>query len=174
MMAEFVRKPWEALRSDVEANDTAINTYEYSNAVYLASKWSISTSISSIIIALWGKDAENYTCAYKLFGRASKNSNGIPGPIESVAAGNLALGSQLITTDPISGEVETGYWVDTITNTVEWTKPISLRNVGNNGICYLAVDVKQLQDVYLELTLDGGGGTQVTEMNAIISGTSNL
>ncbi len=166
MLAEFWRRPWEALRSDVADDDTTlITTFEHDNATYVAGKWDIPKEISTIVIAFWGKDTANYTGDYKLFGRARAN-----GPIEAVAAGNIILGTQLITKEPLALTTETAYWVDSITNTVEWIKNPVVKNTENNGIAYLCINAKHLKDVYLEFTNIGGGGSEMTEVNAIITG----
>lgn len=166
MLVEFWRQRWEALRSDVAADDTTlITTFEYANPTYVAGKWTIPKEISTIVIALWGKDGDGDTGSYKLFGRAKMN-----GPIEAVAAGNLICGSQVITKEPILKTTESAYWVDSITNTIEWIKTPVIKNNANNGICYLCVNAKHLQDVYLEITNVGGTAPEMTELNAIITG----
>jgi len=162
----YKRLSWAALRSNVISDDpTLITTFERDNAVYLASKWTIPKEASSIVIAFWGKDGANDTGDYKLFGRAKGN-----GPIEAVAAGNIILGAQLITDEPILLTTETAYWVDSITNTVEWIKTPVIKNHGNDTIAYLCINAKHLIDVYLEFTNIGGGGVEMTEVNAIIAG----
>ena len=166
MLVEFWRRPWEALRSNVEDDDTTlITTFEHNNATYVAGKWDIPKDISTIVIAFWGKDTEDDTGSYALFGRGKMN-----GPIEAVAAGNLILGAQLITNEPILNTDETAYWVDSITNTIEWIKTPIIKNNGNDGICYLCVDAKHLADVYLQIVNVGGTSPEMTELNAIISG----
>ncbi len=162
----YPRLRWEALRSDVVADDTTlITTFERDNATYLANKWDIPDEAASIVIAFWGKDTENDTGDYKLFGRAAQN-----GPIEAVAAGNIILGAQLITDEPILLTTETAYWVDTITNTVDWIKTPVIKNSDNDTIAYLAINAKHLIDVYLEFTNVGTAGIEMTEVNAIIAG----
>jgi len=157
---------WKPLRSDVADDDTTlITTFEHDNATYVAGKWDIPKEVSSIVIAFWGKDTEDDTGSYKLFGRAKMN-----GPIEAVAAGNIILGAQVITKEPILKTTETAYWADSITNTVEWIKSPIIKNTGNDGICYLCVSAKHLQDVYLEFTNVGGSSPEMTEVNAIITG----
>ena len=168
MLMDFWRMPWEALRSGVEDDDTTlITTFEYSNATYVAGKWDVPKEASTIIIAFWGKNAENDDGDYALFGRSKMN-----GPIQAIAAGAIVLGSQLITVDPITQAVKTAYWVDSITNTVEWSKTPVIKNNGNNGICYLCIDAKSLRDVYLQFHDVGGAGIEMEEVNAIITGTA--
>lgn len=169
MFNEIFRNQWYPLRSNVVADDTAlITTFEHDNAIYLANKFELSKDIGSIVITFWGKDTDNDTGSYKLFGRATTN-----GPIEAIAAGNIIAGSQLITNEPILNTVEVAYWVDSITNTVEWVKNPVIKNNGNDGICYLNVDAKRLKDVYLEFTNIGGTAPEMTEVNAIITGMVN-
>ncbi len=161
----YPRLRWDALRSDVVADDTTlITTFERDNATYLANKWDIPKEAASIIIAFWGKDGAGDVGNYKLFGRAAQN-----GPIEAVAAGALILGTQLITDEPIALTAEVAYWADSITNTVEWIKTPVVKNFGNDTIAYLAINAKHLIDVYLEFT-EIGGGSEMTEVNAIIAG----
>jgi len=168
MITEFWRMPWEALRSNVAADDTTlITTFEYDNATYVAGKWDIPKEVSSIIIAFWGKDTANLPGDYKLFGRNKMN-----GPIQAVAAGNIILGTQVITKDPLGTAAETAYWVDSITNTVEWVKTGVAKNSATNGICYLCINAKLLRDVYLEFTNIGSAG-EMTEVNAIITGMAD-
>lgn len=167
MIADFWRNTWAALRSDVEDDDTTlISTFEYDNPTYLAGKWDIPKEMSSIVIAFWGKDTEGDDGDYKLFGRNRMN-----GPIQAIAAGEIMCGAQLITDDPLSpGTSETAYWVDSITNTIEWVKTPVIKNNGNDTIAFLCVDVKLLRDVYLEFTGVGGAGIKMDEVNAIIAG----
>ena len=165
----FHNQPWAALRSNVTADDTTlITTFERDNATYVASKWTIPSWSASVAIAFWGKDTANDTGDYKLFGRTKSN-----GPIETVAAGNIILGTRLITDEPLLLTAETAYWVDSITNTIEWLRTPIVKNTGNNTIAHLCVDVKHLVDLYLEFTNIGGGGIEMTEVNAIVIGLND-
>jgi len=162
----YKRMPWCPLRSNVADDDTTlITTFERDNATYLAGKWDIPRGAASIVIAFWGKNAANDDGDYKLFGRARTN-----GPIEAIAAGAIVLGTQLITDEPILLTAEVAYWVDSITNTVEWIKTPVIKNNANNTIAYLCIDAKHLADVYLEFTDVGGAGIEMEEVNAIIAG----
>jgi hypothetical protein len=155
---------WSALRSAVVADDTLLSTYEYANAVYVARRWEVPAEFDSIVIAAYGKAAENKDLIYTLHGRRAQR-----GPIEILAAGVMTLGARLVTTDPITGAVVTAYWVDTITNTAEWIKTPVIKNSGADGICYLCMDLAGISDVDLQVDLDGGDDA-MTEFSAIIAG----
>lgn len=168
MSNNVYKMPWESLRKAVVADDTDLTTYEYNNATYLDRMYVLPLSGNSIAIALWGKTAENYTAAYKLRGRRRTN-----GPIESIAAGIITLGSRLITKDPLTFATVTGYWVDTITDTGNgWISPVVIQNSANNETCYFCLNIFGLNDIELYIDLDGGGGTAMTELNAIITGAT--
>jgi hypothetical protein len=158
-IVESLHTQWEALRAAVIADDTAITTFDFDS--WPASRaYSINGDYNQVAIAFWGKTDENAVANYKLFGRRRAN-----GPIELVAAGVLTLGSRVVTKNPISKEAVTAKWVDTVTNTAEWVKAVTVRNSTNNGICYLTFDAFGLGDLYLEIDVD-----DATEINAIITG----
>lgn len=159
---------WESLRTAVIADDTDLTTYEYESATYAARMCVLPPNTQNIAIAIWGKTAADYTAAYKLRGRRRTN-----GPIEHLASGVITLGSRLITKDPLTKAVVTGYWADTITDTSNgWIKSAIIQNSAHNEICYLCLATFGLNDVELYVDLDGGGGTSITELNAIITGES--
>ena len=167
-MYKQVRKnEWSWLRQAVVADDTDLTTFEYDNSAYpAAQKFTIPEDINSVAIVFWGKNTENYTAAYKLYGRRRTN-----GPIELLLAGNLTLGAQLVTKCPITKTAATAYWVDTITNTTSWIKaPVIKTNA--NKITYLCLATFGIKDLWLYIDLDGGGGTAASEINAIITGTT--
>lgn len=190
-LVEIRRQPWFPLRVNVTANDTYLTTFEHDNTAYTdimreftdASQreftdsasgrtgvklglGSLAQDIISPVLAFWGKDTENYTGGYRVYGRRRGE-----GPIEAIAGGILTLGAQLITKDPIGPKAaETAYWVDTITNTVQWIKPIAPLNSGNDTKAYLAFNGFGLMDIAVMMQLDEGAGTDTTELNCILTG----
>lgn len=181
-LVEIRRLPWKSLREDVAADDTFLTTFEARQTAYTGimhefidspkprvvgvGLTGIGQDIISPVIAFWGKAADNTTCLYKLYGR--RNSEGF---IEQIAAGSLTLGGQLIIADPLTGVTETARWVDTITNTINWVKPVTPINAaGNDDVAYLAFNAFGLMDLAIMFDLDGGSGSDTTEMNAIITG----
>lgn len=190
-LVEIRRQPWRPLRVNVTSDDTFLTTFEYDNTAYTdimkeftdaaqheftdsasgrtgkkLGAGSIGQDIISPVLAFWGKDAANKTALYEVHGRRRGG-----GPIERIAAGQLDLGTQLITKDPIGPKAaEVAYWVDKITNTVQWIKPIAPLNSDNNTIAYLAFNGFGLMDIAVYFDLDGGDGADTTEMNCIITG----
>lgn len=189
-LVEIKRQPWFPLRSNVTTNDTYLTTFEFDNAAYLAiakeftddaaRKYdvpdppgitglagSISQDIISPVLAFWGKDAENKTGGYKVYGRRKGG-----GFIELLAAGILTLGSQVITKDPIGPHAtETGFWVDTITQTAQWIKPVTPLNAsGGDTVAYLGFNGFGLMDIAVMMQIDEGGGSDTTELNCILTG----
>lgn len=159
---------WEQLRSAVVADDTllsALGTYAYSNVNYKGRMWEIPDKFDSIVIAAYGKDAATTDIKYVLHGRRARH-----GPIEILAEGIMTLGTLVVTTDPITGDAITAFWVQTITNTASWLKTPVIKNSGNNGICQMGLDLAGLSDVGLEVDLDGGDAVAMTEFSAIIAG----
>ena len=180
-LVEIKRQPWFPLRVDVTSDDTFLTTFEHDNSAYTdimkeftdaalpgvkLGAGSLSQDIISPVLAFWGKDADNKTALYEVHGRRRGG-----GPIEVIAAGQLTLGAQLITKDPIGPKAaEVAYWVDTITNTVQWIKPIAPLNSGNDTIAYLAFNGFGLMDLAVMFDLNGGTGSDTTEMNCILTG----
>lgn len=190
-LVEIKRQPWFPLREDVTANDTYLTTFEHDNSSYTdimkeftdaaqrefsdsasgrtgvkLGAGSLSQDIISPVLAFWGKNAENKTGGYRVYGRRRGG-----GPIEEVAGGILTLGAQLITKAPTGAKVaEIAYWVDTITNTISWIKPVTPVNSGNDTKCYLAFNGFGLMDIAVMMQLDEGSGSDTTELNCILTG----
>lgn len=168
MVPQVFKRPWEQLRSLTSSDDTLLTTFEYDNATYEANKFDIPDDWNSIAIAFYGTDAADEDAVVKLFGRMKSN-----GPIMELYAGELTLGTRVVTKDPISLAAITAYWVDTITSTgEEWITDATIRNESaDNAIAFLVINLFGLKDVYLEIDLDGGDGSAMASLGAIICGS---
>jgi len=170
--------PWYNLRSAVSSDDTALTTFDYDS-------WPAAGPISlgpdggqerlgdagRLLVAFFGENTADFTAAYKLFIRRKMN-----GPILLLAAGALTLGTQAVTKHPITKEADSGLWVDTITVTGGLAAAFSptILDSANNRIALLRVPREGILDLYCEIDLDGGAGTQMTKLSAIVSGVMGL
>ena len=175
-----IRIPWVSLRAGVAADDAALATFDYAS---WPSDKAISISPSAtgdlvhlldarkLWLAFYGKAAADATAAYKLYGRRRSN-----GPIILVASGVLTLGTQAVTKDPTTQATTTALWVDTITVAGGLWKDLAATIIesGTNRIAMVEGRHNGLDGYYLEVDLDGGGGTPMTEVNAIISGCDEV
>ena len=153
MTIELVaKKEWKLLRDAVAADDTALTTFEYDNAVYAAGKVDIPKESNAVAIAFFGTDAENEDATVIVYGRARSN-----GPIMELYAGEVQLGAKVVTKHPITKAVTTAFWGDLITSTgQEWITDVSLRNeTADDSIGYVVLNLFGIQDIYVEIDLDG-------------------
>jgi hypothetical protein len=171
-----LQMPWVALRTAVVANDAALATFDYDS-------WPVANTLEITPLAtdnvatlldakrfeliMWGKSANNATAAYKLYARAKSN-----GPIILVCSGVATLGTQVVTKDPLAKTAVTARWVDTITIAAGlWADlaPVVVDS-GNDRIAMIRGRNEGFHDYYLEIALDGGGGSAMTELSACIRG----
>ena len=165
------RHGWKPLISGVTAGNerAALTTFEYDNAVYVADKFKIPDEWNNVAIAIWGKDAADEDCTVKLYGRMKNN-----GPIILLYSGEVDLGTKVVTKNPISLATVTGYWADTFaaSGAQEFIVDIHLRNeTADDDIAYLTFNTYDLEDLYLEVDMDGGVGVAAAEISAIICGS---
>jgi len=159
---------WQALRTDVDSDDTAIDVFDY------ATDWPSSNTIclkdpplhdaNGVLIAFHGTDGANEALtSYKLYGRSRQN-----GPIQLLLTGVATLGTQACLTSPVDNTtaIADGLWADTITVTGGLLAGlVDILDTGNNRICMLKFDSMHIQDLYLELDI----GTMAS-VYAIITG----
>jgi len=169
MIIQTLKFPWYVLRTGIASAAYAITAFSHSD-------WPSSDVVNlgepayrdmtNIILAAYGKDAENEDVAYRLYGRRKMN-----GPILLLAEGVITLGSQACAKDPISGDTITGYtWADTITLTGGWLdQDETIMDSGGNRICGLRLDIWGIQDLYLDVDSDGGSA-EAAEINVIFTG----
>jgi hypothetical protein len=170
--------PFVSIRDNVTTDDTAITDFKYDN-------WPSTTTfvpdlnqiknmkghpdlkdVNGLFLFAWGTAAADKDMAYKLLGRARMN-----GPIISLLEGVMTLGTQTMTTHPITGvTISNGLAVDTITVTGGILEDlVDILDTGNNRICMLKIDNVIVNDLYLEVDLDGGADA-MTSFYAAVTG----
>jgi hypothetical protein len=173
--------PWVSLRAGVTADDPALAAFDYdawpaSGAIEVSAQQHADSNVHHLLdarrlwLAFYGKAQADETCAYKLYTRRRTN-----GPILLLAQGVLTLGTLAVTKDPITKAISTCLWADTITITGGLWSDLAplIVDSGNNRIALLRGRNEGLRDYYVEFDLDGGG-TPMTEVNAIISGCEDV
>ncbi len=173
MLLNTARVPWVSLRgATVTASEgTPLSSFKYSD-------WPSSNVLnlntpdlhdaSGVLIAFHGSDAADEDSAFILYGRSRSN-----GPIQCLLTGEITLGTQNCTIDPIDGAtaITNGEWVDTITITGGILSGIvEILDSGNNRIAMLMFDQMHIEDLHIEFDMDGGDGSEATSMYAIITG----
>lgn len=152
MYLNTARTPPVSLRENVTGDDSAITVFKRSN-------WPSSNIIklsdpplqdaNGLVISAFGTDTENDTLTgYKLLGIPRQD-----GPIYTLFAGAMTLGSLVATTHPIGGgTVTNGLWVDSITVTGGFLDgQHDILDHGNNRIAGLKFDKMFFDQLYLEI-----------------------
>jgi hypothetical protein len=158
---------WHQLRSIVSADDTALATFDYdswpsSNVFNILTKLG---QVQNLRIAFFGTNAADEDFTYILYGRQKD------GPIQHLISGQVTFGSRVITKHPITKAVATKYWADTITAAAGLLtdSDVLLDAAGNDRIGQLEIPARNVEELYLEVDLDGGS-TTAASAEAIISG----
>lgn len=170
MFLNTARIPWTVLRAAVTSDDLALAAFDRSD-------WPTSNTLNlrqppladanGLVIAFHGTDAADEDATYKLYGLNKSN-----GMIQLLLEGTITLGTQNATTDPLdmSTVIANGKWADTVTVTGGlWKDLTTILDSGNNRICMLMVDQRWIDELYLEIDLDGGA-TTAASMYGIITG----
>lgn len=167
MISQCMKDPWRQLRTLTSTDDTALSTFEYDNSTYEAAKVDVPDHWNAIAIAFYGTDAADEDAIATLFGRRKSN-----GPIMELYEGEVTLGTKVVTKDPISRAVVTAYWADIVTSTgEEWINDVYIRNEGaDNEIAFVVLNLFGIKDLYLQIDLDGGDGTAMASLGAIMCG----
>ncbi|MCK4500663.1 hypothetical protein KAU11_09195 [Candidatus Babeliales bacterium] len=170
MYLNTARIAWEALRAAVTSDDTAITSFNYgdwpTSNTFLLSKPTFNDA-NGVVIAFHGTDAANEDFAYKIYGRTRAN-----GPIQLLLGGIATLGAQACIQDPIDKAtvITNGKWVDTITIPDGiFTGIAEVLDSTNDRIAMLKFDTTHIEDLYVEIDLDGGSTTAAAAY-AIITG----
>lgn len=173
MLLNTARVPWVSLRGATVTGTegTPLSSFKYSD-------WPSSNVLnlnepdlhdaSGLLIAFHGSDAADEDCTFKLYGRSRSC-----GPIQLLLAGEVTLGTQNCTTDPIDGSttITNGEWVDTITISGGILSGIvEILDSGNNRIAMLMFDQMHIEDLFIEFDMDGGDANETASMYAIITG----
>ncbi len=177
MFLQTPRIPWHSLREAVDADDTAITVFKYSNfpAVGAAPRQGQNLAIdlhdpkfqfaNGLQIVAWGAGADNAVITgYKLYGVTVEN-----GPIFLLLGGVMTLGAQVCAVHPLTGAtLTTNKWFDTITAPDGiLSGAVEIMDSGNDRICMLKFDKLNFAKLFLEYDEAAGG---VTAFNAMISG----
>lgn len=174
MYLNTVSMPWVNLRNDVTSDDTLLTAgtdFSYSiwpttNTVGPLHTDAHLKDCNALGIGIYGKDTNNYTGLYNLYGRARNN-----GMVALLLTGIATLGTRVVTDTPVGFTAITALWADTITVTGGLLMDITdILDSGNNRMCLLKFDRLWWDDLYMEFDLDGGSGTSMTEMNSILIG----
>ena len=162
------KMPFYQLRDSVSADDTLLTAFGYANWPTTGTFNDIHKILrraNAMHIMFLGTAAADKDAAYVIYGRRQSR-----GPILHCLSGIVTLGTQLITTHPITGVVATAYWADTITVTGGLFKDFaSIKDSATNRIAELTADMLGLNDLFCQFDLDGGGDA-VTTIEAIITG----
>ena len=169
MYLNTARVPWVSLR---EAGDDTIKTvFTYldwpNSGVLNKIKTSGETiDINAVLISMFGTDAADEDILYNLYGRMRQN-----GPIILLATGIATLGTRIATEHPITGvTITNGKWVDSITVTGgAYQDLIDVLDFGTNRVCMLKFDLGPIEDLWMEMDLDGGN-TTAASMYAMLTG----
>lgn len=177
-LVEIKRQPWMDLRKGVDSADTFLTSWNYNEAAYLAIAKRFSDGVNGVVpseeskikqlsqdiisptLAFWGSDADAENSNYRVYGRRRSN-----GPIEIIAQGLVTLGARVDSYDPVTKESASVRWADTITETGEWIKPVTVINSGNDQITYLGFNAFGLEDIAVMFDMN-----TAAMMNCIITG----
>lgn len=169
MFINTARVPWVSLRGAVVADDTFLTVFTYTD-------WPSSNTIklnepplhdaNGLIVAFHGTNGANENANYEMYGRTREK-----GPIQLLLKGVVTLGTQVCTTDPITGETITGgLWVDTITATGGiLSGVVEILDSAANRICMLKFDQMHIEDLAVYFTITDAGSASAA-MYAIITG----
>lgn len=174
MYLNTAKLPFVSLRNAVAADDTLLTA----GTDFSYSIWPSSNTINNIKndpilkdangfgILAYGKTADNADMLYNLYGRVRQN-----GPVMLLLTGIMTLGTRVVTDTPIGETAITARWVDTITVTGGLLKAlVTILDSGNDMQCMLKFDGLWFNDFFLEVDLNGGSGTAMTEFSAILIG----
>lgn len=169
MLINTARIPWVSLRGAVTADDTFLTAFKYTD-------WPSSNTLklnevplhdaNGLIVAMHGSNAANENANYEMYGRTRQN-----GPIQLLLKGVVTLGTQICTTDPITGATITlGKWADTITVTDGILAGlVEILDSADNRICMLKFDQMHIEDLAVYFTITDAGEASAS-MYAIITG----
>ena len=167
MFLNTSKMPWVSLRED--GDDTFQTAFTYASwpttgVLNGLHKHPILKDANGYLIMFFGTDAANEDFLYKLWGRVRAN-----GPMILLLTGTATLGTQVATTHPVTQEtLADGLFADTITATGGILQDlVDILDAGNNRICMLKIDGIAVNDVFMELDLDGGGTTAASAYSAI-------
>lgn len=173
MFINTARVPWAVLRGAVQSDDTPLTSFKRSD-------WPTSNVLkldqpplhdaNGLAIAFHGADAADEDVAYRLLGVNRTN-----GPIQLLLEGIATLGTQVADIDPIdlNTVITNGLWADTITVTGGLFSSPSITRVldsAQNRICQLQFDQRWIDELYLEIDLDGGSAAAAASFYGIITG----
>ena len=168
MYSQQQKLQWLSLRDAVDSDDSALTAFGYanwptSNTLNDLKNNAVMKDATGLFIAGFGTDADNEDAAYKLYGRAKMN-----GPIILAATGIVTCGAQLVTTHPIGGAALTARWFDTITVTGGlFSGLIEILDSGYDRIAALKLNSMILNDLFMEVDLDGGDTTMASFYSVI-------
>lgn len=174
MYQQAQKLPWIMLREAVTADDTLLTAgSDFSYSIWPTSgvvndlkNDTVMKDANGLGIIAYGKSADNATVLYNLYGRARQN-----GPVMLLLTGVMTLGQRVVTDTPIGETAITARWVDTITATGGLLSGlVEILDSGQNRIAGLKFNSYWFNDLYFEVDLDGGGGTAMTEITAILIG----
>ena len=170
MFLNTSKMPWVSLRED--GDDTFLTTFTYASwpttgVLNGLHKHPTLKDANGYLIMFFGTDAANEDFLYKLWGRNRTN-----GPMLLLLAGEVTLGTQVATTHPITqATLTSGLFGDTITVTGGlFENLVDILDSGNNRICALKLDGVSVDDLFMEIDLDGGDGTAAASAYAAITG----
>lgn len=148
---------WSPLRTDVTADDTALDgttaglTFQFDDKPAAAKK--VGTELNGVEILFYGTDAADETCNFKVYAYRAN------GPAILVCTGVAVLGTALHSTGT--------YYADTLEITDYWST-CHVLDSGNNRIARLTFDLRGYQWVYVEIDIPAA--SQVASISAEISG----
>jgi hypothetical protein len=164
---------WETLRLAATAEATAITAFHWSDnwpssgVVNVTEKF---PDANAIRVVFYGSDADNEDSLYRILGRHPQN-----GPILTMLAGEVTLGAAACAKDPVSDAALTNhFWGDTITVTGGSQQGCEVINDAADKIAAVDIPLKGVKEVFMEIDLDGGDGTAMAKLGAIITGITML
>ncbi len=171
MYVNTAKLPWVSLRE--AGDDTPITAFTYSDWPAGAKTFNdIKNSgtmkdSNGVMISMFGSDAANEEVNYFLYGRVRMN-----GPIILLLAGVATLGTQIAVEHPIDGTtLANRKWVDTFTVTGGiFADLVDILDSATNRQAVLKFDIATINDLYMEIDLDGSSGAAAASMYAIITG----
>ena len=122
---------------------------------------------NGVMISLFGSDAADENVLYALYGRTRMN-----GPIMLLLTGIATIGTQIAVEHPIKGKPDLANrkWVDTFTVTGGiFADLVDILDSGQNRQAVLKFDITTINDLFMEIDLDGGSVTAAS-MYAIMTG----
>jgi len=167
-MQHTIQASYEKVRSGFVTSDDTVLDGITSGLTYKSSDrpasecWESGPAVGANTVLFIGNGAENTTFSWKMYGYRTAAEDGV-GPAEIIAEGTGIMGTAL-------AEVGTRY-ADTvvITNPGSWLDvPVAIDS-GNDRICKVCYDFCGFKYLYTEFTNIGGGGGEVTSIQAYVA-----